>query len=452
MKKLVLGTAVMFMLGIAAQAMAFDFTFHGTMWQTVAGTNNAAVFKNNQKSGKTNFFSYNGALNTSGAKSYNFMDDNLDDVFGVTKARLRFDGKTDDGRAKFVYGLEVGAFNWGDATKGAGLSGDGINQETRFAYVDLQVPGLPGKNIIRAGLQSTKINHWVWTETATGVRLKGKNSRGSWDIGWFRGDSSKYDNAKDNDYFIGKFEYKAVPQLTMGLFAVYEDAGEDTTSAADTYNYENFYLGLTGKFKNGPVFGNFDVICQTGNIDIKGAGNPNLDRQAWLGNLTLGYKVTPQFKLSINGLYVSGDDDPNDGDAENFDSIDVDVKVGQIFFKDSLLGDCDRFFSDGPYIKDKGLINLALQGEYQINRANKVRGAIRHLWTEEDLTYADKSGRSDDDLGTELDFWYVYRYNKYVKLRFEAAYLFAGDGADAMAATGQADDLYYLATGVMFRF
>ncbi len=457
MKKLVLGTAVMFMLGIAAQAMAFDFTFHGSMWHCFAATNNADRFKQ-IGSRKTNYFSYGGALNLKGDKAANYtvMDDNRDDFLALTKMRLRFEGTTDDGRAKFVYALEVGTYEWGDTTKklsreyGFGLSGDGVNVESRFIYLDLRMPLFDAKDFIRAGLQSTKINHWVWTETAPGLTYRGKKNDWSWEVGWFRGDTAGKDPANDNDYFIGKFGYKGFPGLNVNFFAIYENAGNDTTSIGDQYNYEDVYLGLSGKFKSGALFGNFDVISQTGTIDIKGKGD--LDRQGWLGNLTLGFKVTPAFKLSINGLYVSGDDDPNDGDADNFDAIDVDVKVGMIYFKDTAVAGRDRFFNDGPYIQDKGLLNLALQAEYQINKANKIRAAIRHLWTEEDLTYVDGSGRSDDDLGTELDFWYTYRYNKYVKLKFEGGYLFAGDASDAMASTGEADNVFQIASEIEFKF
>ncbi|MEZ4604650.1 MAG: hypothetical protein R2861_14985 [Desulfobacterales bacterium] len=65
--------------------------------------------------------------------------------------------------------------------------------------------------------------------------------------------------------------------------------------------------------------------------------------------------VNDKFTLSGNVLYVSGDDDASDTDAANFDSIDVDAQVGVIFFKDTILADCDRTISDAPYIMDKGL-------------------------------------------------------------------------------------------------
>ena len=81
----------------------------------------------------------------------------------------------------------------------------------------------------------------------------------------------------------------------------------------------------------GPLFGNFDLIYQGGDIEFEDPAYQDLDHNAWLGNLTVGYKFSDKFKMYANVLYVSGDDDPTDDDVENFNSIDVDVKVGRLF-------------------------------------------------------------------------------------------------------------------------
>jgi hypothetical protein len=118
-------------LAIAGTAYAFSFDFHGKMWQTVGVTDNYGAMASPQKSGPTDFFSYNGSLNSKGMSSgmYNVMSENDDALFGLTNARLRFEGTTDDGLAKIVYGLEVGTVNWGDtrSDKKLGLSGDGAD-------------------------------------------------------------------------------------------------------------------------------------------------------------------------------------------------------------------------------------------------------------------------------------------------------------------------------------
>lgn len=101
---------------------------------------------------------------------------------------------------------------------------------------------------------------------------------------------------------------------------------------------------------------------------------------------------------------------------------------------------------------DKGLINYAIQGEYQINGKNYLKAAVRYLTTAEDLEL--KPNESDDDLGYEFDLWYTYKLNKHVELKIDAAYLAAGDGADHLAASDNydSDDLYKLATGIKIKF
>ncbi|MEA1947985.1 MAG: hypothetical protein U9N83_11870, partial [Thermodesulfobacteriota bacterium] len=447
--------AILFLV-IAGTAYAFSFDFHGKMWQTVGSTDNYGAMAPSQKSGKTDFFSYDGSLNNKGMKGtmYDVMSDNDSAIFGLTKARLRFEGATDDGLAKIVYGLEVGTINWGDtdADKKFGLSGDGINQETRFAYAEVVMPVIGGK--VRAGLQPTKINHWVWTETAAGLTYH--STFGGWKTmaGWYRGeDKNSTSNIEgDNDYFVIKTDNKLTESTTLGFFGIYTDLDKDETSFDDEYDGDYYYLGLNGKYNKGKLFSNFDFIYQGGDIDFDDTAIKDLDRSAWLGNLTVGYKVSDNFKISGNILYVSGDDNPNDGDAENFDSIDVDVKIGTIIFKDSIMADCDRFISDAPYIMDKGLINYAIQGEYQISAKNHLRAAVRYLMTAEDLEL--KPNEKDDDLGFEFDMWYTYKLNKHVQLKIDAAYLAAGDGADHLAASDNydSDDIYKLAAGIKIKF
>jgi len=449
--KLIL-TMILF-LAFAGTSYAFDYDFHGKMWQVFGTTDNAAAMPHSQKSGKTDFFSYNGALNDKGMKSgmYNVMSENEESVFGLTKARLRFEGTTDDGLAKIVYGLEVGTYNWGDSKNTKfGLSGDGINQETRFAYAEVTMPVVGGK--IRAGLQPTKINSWVWSETAPGLTYHLK--AGDWKTmaGWYRGEDDKITNGGDNDYLVIKIDNKLTANTTLGFFSIYADLDMTDTSIGDAYDSDTYYMGLTGKFNKDAFFSNFDIIHQFGDIDFDNSAIEDLNRTAWLGNLTVGMKINDNFKLSGNILYVSGDDNPNDGKVKNFDSIDVDVKIGTIFFKDTILADCDRTISDAPYIMDKGLVNYAIQGDYQIDEKNNLRMAVRYLTTAEDLEL--KTSANDKDLGYEFDLWYTYQLNKYVQLKVDAAYLVAGDGADHLAASDNydGDDIYKLATGIKVKF
>ena len=85
-----------------------------------------------------------------------------------------------------VYMMEIGAIRFGNvggnipgaattsvgANSGGGFSGDGVNVETRFAYVDFALPTAK-KNRVSFGLQPFLANKWLWNETATALQLRG---------------------------------------------------------------------------------------------------------------------------------------------------------------------------------------------------------------------------------------------------------------------------------------
>jgi len=458
-------------LGIATSAMAVTTEFHGEMLQGVGTSSNTNAISGPQGAVKTDYFSYNGRLGGSGAsvsKLTVFGNDTPSNVFGLSKLRLQFEAKSDDGLAKFVYASEVGTIDWGYGTSstskenGFGLSGDGVNVETRFAYLDFAVPGMGKNHKIMAGLQPISINEWVWKETAAGLSYHGKQGDNKWQLGWVRGENGGNNHGgiadADNDYFFGKVEGQVSKEFKLGGFAIYSDLGEEVSAIktdgknSDIYDATYWYLGLDGDMKFGNIFGNFALMYQGGDIEFQNIDLDDLDRSAWLGSLTLGYKISDPFKIYANFTYVSGDDDPYDNDASNFDSIDTDVKIGMILFKDGLMSDLDRFYSDAPYIADAGFINYSIGGKYAIDKKNNLRVEARYLQTAEDVYYSccDKA----DDVGVELDFWYDYKYNKNLTLKLEGGYLFSGDALDLLVkhAGDDADNIYMLIGGAQFKF
>lgn len=465
MKKKILTAlaSILASLGIATSAMAVTTEFHGQMWQGVGSSTNTDALKGNQGAVKTDFFSYNGRLGGLGASVPGlavFGNNTPSNVFGLSKMRLQFEAKSDDGLAKFVYAAEVGTTDWGYT--GFGLSGDGVNNETRFAYLDFAIPGMGKNHTVKAGLQPININSWVWKETAAGLSYHGKQGDNKWQLGWVRGENGGNNHGgvadADNDYFFGKVSGKLSKEFTLGGFAIYTDLGEEKSAIKtdgknqDIYDATYWYLGLDGKMESGKFFGSFDLMYQGGDIEFQNIDLDDLDRSAWLGSLTLGYKLNDMFNMYANYTYVSGDDDPYDNDASNFDSIDTDVAVGMIFFKDGLMADLDRFYSDAPYVADAGFINYSIGGKYKFDKKNDLRVEARYMQTAEDIYYT--CCNEEDELGFELDFWYNYKYNKNLDLKLEGAYLFSGDAMDLLVKNpgDDADDIFMLVGGAVFKF
>ncbi len=437
-------------VGLAAgSAFAMNMEFHGSMWQAVGASNNMDSMRYDDNIQTNRKFLYSsGGQDIAATEIANLrnLDNSKGDIAGFSKARIDFVAKTDDGLAKFVYGLEVGTGHWGDSNRGFALSGDGVTQETRFVYAELAIPGMGKNHTVTAGLQPVDINQWLWKETAAGLVYKGKQDETKWQLGWVRGDNNATNDDNNNDdYFFGKVDSKLSKEISLGGFLVYSNLGQTFGENSDV-----FWAGLTGKMDMGGFFGDTDFIYQTGEV------MNDYDTSAYLFDINAGFKASDQFKLWANFVYVSGDDDANDRDIDNFNSIDTDVAIGQIFFKEGLFGDCNQSFSEVPYIFDKGLMSPALYGQFKMDDKNTIKGAIRYLMTAEDIEIT-SGGKtySDDTLGTELDLWYNYAYNKNVDLKFEAAYLFAGDAADMIVddiATDDADDIFQAIGGAVIKF
>ncbi|MFP3984211.1 MAG: hypothetical protein ACLFV2_11045 [Desulfurivibrionaceae bacterium] len=205
---------------------------------------------------------------------------------------------------------------------------------------------------------------------------------------------------------------------------------------------DQYRLGVTGEME-GLVFASGDLIHQGGDAHQAGID----DVSTYLANLTTGAKLSDSAKGSFNFLY-GGDDDLDDNDDKSFESIDADVKVGQIFFKDSLAGSLDHYVEDMPHRLAHGLINLALEGEVKLDQRNTIRAAVRYLASAEDMTLS--TGGEDDELGYELDLWYSYKMNKNLTFKVEGAYLFSDDLAEDLLADN--DDVYQMAAGAVFKF
>ncbi|RLA99725.1 MAG: hypothetical protein DRG83_12580, partial [Deltaproteobacteria bacterium] len=165
----------------ATPAFAVDFKIHGNFWNRLDVTNNVEAidpmgssatgsknndfsvsfapgddygyinlkskgFPNVDKDGNPGSYPRGFLGNTDDDSGKNHGDSNNDHFWGESKFRMRFEFSSDDNMAKGVWAFEVGTLYYGQPNgtagrgKGGGLSGDGVNTETRFLYTDFQNP------------------------------------------------------------------------------------------------------------------------------------------------------------------------------------------------------------------------------------------------------------------------------------------------------------------------
>ncbi len=479
MKKILAVAAIMCGMGYAGNALAADFAFHGDLDHRFQVYTNHADFLDGDK------FKKGGGIK---------VDNDANDSWGEVKYRLWAEMASDDKAVKGVYAIEIGGLEFGKpANKGLGksaggnFSGDGVNVETRWAYLDMQMPGVADKMRIKTGLQPFNLNKYFWKETIMGVNVDGKSGNMSYFVGWerpYRLDAKSGNTEIDDvDAIVAKVAFSPMAKSKVGFFASYmnsdsgatfnEDTGARTYTKIGSTNWEIkkfaqnvdldlYTMGLTGKMNFGGFFTNWDVIYQGGSIDNAqyvdqdgiSSSATDYDVSAYFAHFDVGTKVGAT-KITGTYIYSSGDDDPNDADLDAFLAADVDMGFSQVITEGHPTS--DDYFTERPYILDKGIHVFKLAVDSKASDKVKVGGALLYMMTAEDVTYTGSNGMmySDDGIGTEIDAYVKYKLYPDVTLSFNAGYLFVDDAMDYFESDldGSADeDVFTLGARLRYKF
>jgi len=420
MKKLLACLVITLAVGIAGSALAADFKFTGDL------NNRFCLFTNQAQM----FHSVDNVKDASPIDK-----DGINEFFADIKYRLQTEMATNDGGAKGVFAIEVGGLQFGDGSA-ADFSGDGIAVEVRFLYTDFAIPSAPS-NRVSIGLQALTVNHFVWWETVPSVQLKGGDAV-KYKVAWARGleayntDHSDDSIVRDFDSFVLRLDLAPMEKTKVGVFGLYQhlDNADDTTVGGTVNEFKNissgdmdiYTIGVDGSFGSGDFFLNWDLIYEGGTFNNK--SSKDLDLSAFLAHADLGMKLG-KGKITYTVWYASGDDDPTDGDIDNFMSTDVDFFDSIIFFEGGYSD--DDYFTEAPYLLDKGLFLNKLAYDHKVDDKLKFGVSALYLMTAEDLEWA---GHKDDKLGIELDGYVSYMIYPNCEFAVNAGYLIADDGMD----------------------
>jgi hypothetical protein len=417
---------------------------------------------------------YNGAETIAGSATNpltgTVSKDTLEEAWGELKYRFTAEASTADDSVKGVYGVELGAIRFGDATRGGGYSGDGNNYETRFAYVDFGLPTAQ-KNRLTIGLQPFLVNKYLWNETATGVQLKGEGGPVKYTLAWMRGNevfTSRTDQEvyADGDAYLLRGDFVPMADTKLGVFGLYQHRNTETTAtgagaaAANSasyllkrfganVDYDIFNVGADAGLKFGDIFVNADVIYQGGKILQKGP-SVSSDLSAWFAHADVGVNVG-DIKLTYTGWYATGDDNAADDKTENFIATDVDTFDSIILFEGGYTD--DNYFTEAPYFLNAGAIFNKVAVDYKASPKLTVGVAAMYIMTAEDVVISD--GSKTKEIGTELDGYASYKLTSNLELAVNAGYLFSGDAVDAFDGIpdGKADsDIFRTTARVRYQF
>ena len=472
MKKLsLMFIIVVFFAGLSEMTYALEINFHGDLNHRFQATNRADFLTGDSKTNRPEI-----------------NDGDVDSFFGEIKYRLWVDAATNDGKVKGVVATEIGGLRFGETDK-MPFSGDKIQIEVRWAYTDFQLPGVDKHARFKIGLQPFTVNHYIWQETVGGVAFDSTaGEKMDYQLAWMRGrevdktaaNSDENDDRSNVDAFFARLNYNPGGSLKTGVFLLFQtydaDGANNGNGVLDSRDYQIksfgidkgidlYSLGTDGSYKGGNFFVNWDLIYQNGEIKdadftdfASGLGNSgDFDVNAYFIHFDVGTNWN-QFKIQYTFWYASGDDNPEDDKFDAFLSTDVDIEQSIALFEGNY-GD-DNYFTERPYLADKGFIMNRVGVDYTATEKLTVGGALLYMFTAEDFKYtaaATGTSESNNDLGFEFDVYCKYMLYKNVELAWNAGYLIAGDALDvyevASIQNGTSDqDIWISSARVRYKF
>ena len=277
----IVGMVVALALALVPPAMALDFKFGGEY--------------------RVRFYSYTNAGFTDGAGTaprgaqvrvrprFDASDDN-----GNITATLRLEigdvefgngGGAAGGGAANGYGFGVNVAGSGSARTGAGQGGalgnDGVNVETKWAYIDAAFPfGVPLR--VRAGIQPWYLPKGIIVDDdVAGVRFYGTSNPVSYELSWYRTSGGPNTAAPNQTVCVGAAGTAIVTPVAgvcpAGTTAasVLGAAGVVTTTSNTTDNNLDFYNGKVdfslAKWLNLGLYGGYGRNAATGTAAGGGA-------------------------------------------------------------------------------------------------------------------------------------------------------------------------------------
>lgn len=444
--------AALAIAAFATPALAVNFAFHGDLNHRFnLYTSHANLFK-----GKV---LEQGVAEQGGAKGA-VLGKETNTSWGDAKYRLWTEAKSDDGNIKGVFAIEVGGIHFGDSSKGGAYSGDGKNVETRWMYTQFQTPGTTNKSLLTLGLQPYKVNKFVWSETAMGV----KYTTDLYELAWMRGyeNFNKTSGADNNsaDAFSARVNLKPAKDVNLGLFGLYQTQNPETATAGSVdaakyglksmtdVEYDIYTVGIDGGMTFGNLFVNWDGIYQGGEFkdtkftSFSSVTTGDFDVSAYLLHADAGVKLGDA-KLTYTTWYASGDDNDTDGDFNAFISTDVDFSDSIVLFEGGYTD--DNYMTERPYLFNNGLFLNKLAYDRQQNDKTKWGVAALYLQTAEKLN-------GEDSVGTEFDAYVSYKLYDNVELALNGGYLVTGDWWDTVKTANADDNIYRITSRVRYKF
>jgi hypothetical protein len=323
----------------------------------------------------------------------------------------------------------------GPVTSGGGkISADGVNVETKNAYVNFKVPDTTFS--VRTGIQGwgtgKAFENLVVADDMAGISVMGDLGPLKANFIYSKWNENDRDNWDDVDFYGLNLGMKASEQVGLKLFLGYKD---DNT-AEDT----NMYVGVNGDVMIGDVGVEAFVLYKNLTSDATPTGT---EGSAYAADLKAKMKM-PFGGMKAHLAYFSNDDDANDDNA--FDNA---PGVYEYAYDNLMIFLTDAYYNNGSRgalaIKDAayagyGLMFLTVSGDIKMANDMYAKYGVGYFTATDDAINGAAASKAGKDLGFEVDAMIGKKFAEKYDVSLRGAYAVTGDFYQVAGV--DADDMF----------
>jgi len=348
--------------------------------------------------------------------------------------------------------LEVGDVKFG--TPGAQYDTDGINVETKHAYLDVK----PNKdNMVRLGLMPYYDPHsMILDGDLAGVKYEGTFDNLSLGLGWYVTDDQGERNGNKETWSYGQsfinanIGFKIDDKMSVDLTTLTEMTSADSTTHQVNKTNMWFAPRFVGDFGMVNVDGTFIYNMRgatkfektvDGAADISDAKD---DGSGMAFSLKSNIKANEQLTVGVNFMFGSANDMKKNTDADLTNNVNDGYKpaMGCSYVETGLqiltqggIGENENLGYD-VFFSDYGTMVPAVTVDYMVNDMVSIGGAFGMAMTLEDVT-ATVDGKEVKDTSLGMEFGLNSKIKLFEKLNLTpyAAFFMPGKAYSYMQTT-----------------
>lgn len=413
-------------------------------------------------------------------------DEAQTNAFVEQRFRVKFD--FGDENVKAVWYLESDMY-WGDSggssapnparNSGGALGADKVQMETKNIYVWFKVPdtsidvtvGLQGQSDAYAGVLYGGAD-------MAGIFLNGKYEPVKYTLGWAKLYENTAHKTDDMTLYVARADFVPAKDAKLGVnfYFLQDDSAKNTSATAlpsavlagEGFKGKVYMPGIDGTFKAGPATITGFLQYQTGKYEPIDPTASSVDVSAYLVDLRADMAVGPG-KMFIEGLYLSGGDNPDDkykapitlatresspGGNSSYTRTNMAILLASpdtIGVSQCLIGCSGGESGSDPGNGGRGITHFAAGYAQNLNAKTKIQANVGYLAaTKKLVTDTTVKGK---DMGTEINARVDYNIVKGLDVGLVAAYAFIGDFYNSnVAGSNDIEDAYTTYARINYSF